>query len=235
MVPHTHEPRIAQGAARFERGLRIPVGEVTLVGDLALPAEPTGIVLFAHGSGSNRHSRRNRRVARTLLGAGLATLLLDLITAPEAAADAETFALTLNLPLLARRLAAATAWLSTDPTLAPLPVGYLGGSTGAAAALAAAAMMPSVVRAVVARGGRTDLAREHLSVVRAPTLLIVGSADATVLAINRADLSVLSCERDLVVVEGATHLFAEPGALDEVSRLAERWFRRHLPRANAAD
>lgn len=235
MLSHTHALRVARGATRFERGLRIPVGEVTLVGDLALPVEPKGIVLFAHGGGSNRHSRRNRRVARALVGHGLATLLLDLITAPEAAADAETLALTHNLPLLATRLAAATAWLSTEPALAALPVGYLGGSAGAAAALTAAAMIPSVVRAVVSRGGRTDLAREHLPAVRAPTLLVVGSADATVLAINRADLTVLCCERDLAVVEGATHLFAEPGALDEVARLAEQWFQRHLPRANAAD
>ncbi len=234
MFPHTHEPRGAPGATRFERGLRIPVGEVTLVGDLALPADPKGIVLFAHGGGSNRHGRRNSRVARSLVAGGLATLLLDLLTAPEAAADAETLALTLNLPLLAARLAGATAWLSTSPRLASLPVGYLGGSAGAAAALIAAAMAPSAVRAVVSRGGRTDLAREHLSRVRAPTLLVVGSADPTVLAINRADLPALSCERDLAVIDGATHLFAEPGALDEVARLAERWFLRHLARTEAA-
>jgi dienelactone hydrolase len=202
-----------------------------LPGELSLPAAPSGVVAFAHGSGSSRLSPRNLQVAQALDAAGLATLLFDLLTDREAADRANVF----DVELLAGRLAAATRWLGAHPETASLPVGYFGASTGAAAALWAAADPAHDVRAVVSRGGRPDLALARLPRVRAATLLVVGGADEVVLELNRRALAELrSCEHDLVVVAGATHLFEEPGALERVAGLAAEWFRRHCRRASAA-
>jgi putative phosphoribosyl transferase len=212
-----------------DRLVHIAVGPVTLEGNLGLPLTPTGVVLFAHGSGSSRHSPRNRYVARVLREAGLATLLIDLLTAEEEAAEARTRHLRFNIELLADRLIGATEWLAEEPSTANLPVGYFGASTGGGAALVAAAELPDRVGAVVSRGGRPDLAGEALARVRAPTLLIVGGDDTFVLDLNRQALKQLaSPEKELAVVEGATHLFEEPGAQEEVAWLASDWFQRHL-------
>jgi dienelactone hydrolase len=212
-----------------DRLIRVAVGSVTLEGNLCLQPTPAGVVLFAHGSGSSRHSPRNRYVARVLREAGLATLLIDLLTAEEEAAEARTRHLRFNIRLLADRLVGATHWLAEDPATANLPVGYFGASTGGGAALVAAAELPERVGAVVSRGGRPDLAGESLARVRAPTLLIVGGDDTFVLDLNRQALEQLATqEKELAVVEGATHLFEEPGALEEVAWLASEWFQRHL-------
>ncbi|MDR7523284.1 MAG: dienelactone hydrolase family protein [Armatimonadota bacterium] len=199
----------------------------TLEGALAVPPGARGIVLFAHGSGSSRHSPRNQFVAGVLRGAGFATLLTDLLTAGEEAVDERTRHLRFDIPFLARRLAAATAWVGSDPEVRSLRIGYFGASTGAAAALVAAAHRTDI-GAIVSRGGRPDLARDVLARVRAPTRLIVGGRDVAVLDLNREALRRLQVEKDLVIVPGATHLFEEPGALEEVARLAADWFRRHL-------
>ncbi len=204
------------------------MGQGGAPGDLAVPDGATAVVLFAHGSGSGRHSPRNQAVAAALNQHGLATMLTDLLTEPEEQAEAHTRHLRFDIDLLTERLQTASAWLERDPSTSHLPLCYFGASTGAAAALAAAATTPERVRAVVSRGGRPDLAHAALASVRAPTLLIVGSLDTTVLALNRAALDELQCERDMAVVEGATHLFEEPGALDEVARLAGDWFERHV-------
>jgi pimeloyl-ACP methyl ester carboxylesterase len=201
---------------------------VTLEGDLSLPEGAQAIALFAHGSGSSRHSSRNRHVARLLNDAKLATLLIDLLTPEEEAIDARTAHLRFDIRLLARRLVGATDWLTQYPDTRQFSVGTFGASTGAAAALVAAAERPQVVGAVVSRGGRPDLAGSALARVRAPTLLIVGGNDIQVIQLNRAALARLRCEKRLVIVPGATHLFEEPGALDEVARLARDWFQRHL-------
>ena len=201
----------------------IPAVGVALPGSVFAPAEPLGIVVFAHGSGSSRSSPRNARVAVALNEAGLVTLLFDLLTDEEARDRANVF----DIPLLAERLAAATGWVEADPELRGLPIGYFGASTGGAAALWAAAERGGV-SAIVSRGGRPDLAAPRLAAVRAPTLLIVGGRDEVVLELNREALESLTCEAQLTVVEGATHLFEEPGALEEVSRLACEWFARHL-------
>jgi putative phosphoribosyl transferase len=211
-----------------ERLVRIRAGEVTLDGDLRLPDHARGIVLFAHGSGSSRNSRRNRYVAELLNEGKLATLLLDLLTREEEAVDMRTAHLRFDIDLLARRLVVATDWLTQDPDTRQLPIGYFGASTGAAAALVAAAERPEVVAAVVSRGGRPDLAGPALPLVRAPTLLIVGGDDVAVIELNRQALAQLRVEKALVIVPGATHLFEEPGALDEVARLARDWFEGHL-------
>jgi dienelactone hydrolase len=214
-----------------ERPVRIAVGEVSLEGNLGLPPDPAGIVLFAHGSGSSRHSPRNRYVARVLREASLATLLMDLLTADEEAAEARTRHLRFNIGLLAERHVGAIRWLAQEPATAKLPVGLFGASTGGGAALVAAAEAPERVAAVVSRGGRPDLAGEALSRVRTPTLLIVGGNDTVVLDLNRQALAQLAApEKQLAVVAGATHLFEEPGALEEVAWLASDWFRRHLRR-----
>ncbi|MFF0479066.1 phosphoribosyltransferase family protein [Streptomyces sp. NPDC004284] len=207
--------------------VRIPVDEVTLGGRLAVPEDARGIVLFAHGSGSSRHSPRNRAVAAALNRAGLGTLLFDLLTEAEATDRAHVF----DTPLLAGRLAGATEWLAGRPESTGLPLGYFGASTGAAAALWAAGDPASPVGAVVSRGGRPDLAAERLAQVRAPTLLVVGGADALVLDLNRRALALLRCENRLSVVGGAGHLFEEPGALEEVAALATSWFAEHFRRA----
>ncbi|MER5202638.1 phosphoribosyltransferase family protein [Streptomyces sp. NPDC002825] len=204
--------------------VRIPVGGVTLGGRLAVPEGARGIVLFAHGSGSSRHSPRNRAVAEALNRAGLGTLLFDLLTESEATDRAHVF----DTPLLAGRLAGATEWLAARPESTGLPFGYFGASTGAAAALWAAGDPASPVSAVVSRGGRPDLAAEHLARVRAPTLLVVGGADALVLDLNRRAQALLRCENRLSVVGGAGHLFEEPGALEEVADLATSWFQEHF-------
>ena len=211
-----------------ERAVRIAAGGVVLEGDLDLPHPARGVVLFAHGSGSSRHSARNRYVAGILNEAGLATLLIDLLTLDEELIDHETARFRFDVDMLAARLVAATEWLTHDPDTRDLRVGYFGASTGAAAALIAAADRPDVVGAVVSRGGRPDLAGAALARVRAPTLLIVGGDDVPVIELNRAAFARLQCEKEFVIVPGATHLFEEPGALDEVARLARRWFERHL-------
>jgi putative phosphoribosyl transferase len=211
-----------------EQLVRVPAGSVMLDGSLTLPEESRAIVVFAHGSGSNRLSPRNRYVARVLNEAKLATLLIDLLTLHEEVIDAHTAQLRFDIDLLAERLVDATDWLIQFPDTKDLSIGYFGASTGAAAALAAAAIRPDVVHAVVSRGGRPDLAGAALTRVQAPTLLIVGENDGEVIELNRAALAQLRCETQLVIVPGATHLFEEPGALDEVARLARDWFERHL-------
>ena len=210
----------------------IPVRGIFLNGDLVVPPLAEGIVLFAHGSGSSRFSPRNRAVATELNSAGFATLLLDLLTPSEERQDATTAALRFDVHLLARRLIAATDWLSTRSETSDLGVGYFGASTGAAAALIAAAHRQDVVRAIVSRGGRPDLAGPVLEKVHTPTLLIVGGADTPVIEFNRRACEQLSGVRELMIVPRATHLFEEPGALEEVTRLARGWYRRYLSPAS---
>ena len=205
------------------REVAIPVGRVTLPGTLASPASPRGIVLFAHGSGSSRSSPRNRFVADVLVAAGLATLLFDLLTP----AEDRTYENRFDIALLTTRLSGATAWLATEPALAALPIGYFGASTGAAAALDAAATVGPRVRAVVSRGGRPDLA-SALGRVTAPTLLLVGGEDFQVIELNREAKARMRCPCDIAIVPGATHLFEEPGTLEAVAVAARDWFLRHL-------
>lgn len=209
-------------------GVAIPAGDVTLAGDLALPERPAGIVIFAHGSGSSRLSTRNRYVASILQNAGFATLLFDLLTRDEEAVDTHTAEYRFDIPLLAERLADATVWIADQTETGSLPVGYFGASTGAAAALVAAALAPDGVAAVVSRGGRPDLAGEQLPHVRAPTLLIVGGRDTEVIELNEAARRQMRAPCDIVIVPHATHLFEERGALEEVAALAAQWFARHL-------
>jgi len=204
-----------------------------VVGDLRIPEIPLGVVIFAHGSGSGRHSPRNRSVAGALQVRGLATLLMDLLTEDEEREDLRSGDLRFDIALLSERLVAAIDHLSDEAATAGLPVGAFGASTGAAAALVAAAGRPEAVRAVVSRGGRPDLAGDALADVRAPTLLIVGGRDEQVLELNRGAMSRMRCEVSLEIVPGATHLFEEPGALEEVSRLAGDWFTRR-PRGELA-
>ncbi len=218
----------ATESATRRRHVRVPVPGGTLGGDLALPEAASGIVVFAHGSGSSRMSPRNQWVARQLEGANLGTLLFDLLTPAEEAVDARTGVLRFNVQFLAERLVHVTDLTIAELVGAGCRVGYFGASTGAAAALIAAAARPSVVHAVVSRGGRPDLATCALPTVRAPTLLIVGGADREVLALNTAALAQMTCPKALQVVPRATHLFEEPGALEEVARLAGAWFTRHL-------
>ena len=208
----------------------VPVsGGVLLEGDLDLPSGARGVVLFAHGSGSGRHSPRNQYVARQLGSAGLATLLVDLLSEAEERAEAHTKHLRFDIDLLAERLLGAASWLASEPATRMLPIAYFGASTGAAAALVAAARQPRGVFAVVSRGGRPDLASESLLHVAAPTLLIVGGADSGVLSLNRLALAALRVEKHLEIVPGASHLFEEPGALEQVAQLARDWFLLHLP------
>ncbi len=217
------------------RSAHIPIGDVTLEGTLSLPQEAAAVVLFAHGSGSGRHSPRNRHVANVLSEARLATLLIDLLTAEEEEFDLFTGELRFNIALLAHRLVATTEWLTEYTDTRGLPVGYFGASTGAAAGVVAAAQRPDHVGAVVSRGGRPDLAGTVLPHVRAPTLLIVGGNDLQVIELNEEALRLLRCEKKLVIVPGASHLFEEPGALDEVAGLARWWFLRHLTRPMQSD
>jgi len=218
-------------AGSHDQGIRavgVEADDVLLEGDLAVPERASGIVLFAHGSGSGRHSPRNRAVAQTLRSGGLATLLIDLLTADEEEVDLRSAHLRFDIDLLAGRLVGATDWLARTPETAHLRIGYFGASTGAGAALVAAAERPKAVAAVVSRGGRPDLAGPALPRVQAPTLLIVGGNDTTVLALNREAQSRLRCESDLIVVPGASHLFEESGTLDQVAILARDWFRKYL-------
>jgi putative phosphoribosyl transferase len=226
----------ASEALRIEqRPVRVAAGRVTLDGDLGLPQGARAVVLFAHGSGSGRYSSRNRHVARLLNEAKLATLLIDLLTVDEEAIDAQTAHLRFDIALLARRLVGATDWLIDNDDTRTLNIGYFGASTGAGAALVAAAERGDVVGAVVSRGGRPDLAGPVLQGVQTPTLLIVGGNDVSVIRLNQAAYEQLRCEKQLVIVPGATHLFEEPGALDQVAYLARDWFGRHLePKARRA-
>ena len=200
-----------------------------LAGDLIVPDGAAGLVVFAHGSGSSRHSSRNRWVAGELRRAGLGTLLMDLLTTEEERRDARTGQWRFDISLLTRRVRGVLDWLAGQDGVRQLPLGLFGSSTGAAAALGAAASRPDAVRAVVSRGGRPDLASEDLSTVRAPTLLVVGGQDTEVLGFNRRAAEQLGGPHEVRVVEGATHLFEEPGALDTVSAAAADWFGRHLP------
>jgi putative phosphoribosyl transferase len=210
------------------RLVHVTAGPVTLEGNLHLPAGAHGIVLFAHGSGSSRHSPRNRYVASVLQAGGLATLLIDLLTADEEAVDLRTGQLRFDIGLLADRLVGATDWLAQELDTRLLRVGYSGASTGGGAALVAAARRPEAVGAVVSRGGRPDLAGPALPHVRAPTLLIVGGHDVPVIGMNQEALAQLRCEKRLEIVPGATHLFEEPGTLDQAALLARDWFNRYL-------
>src|SRR6202045_2851352 len=218
--------RVAQTVE--EQLVQVPAGSVTLEGNLTLPEESRAVVLFAHGSGSSRYSPRNRYVARVLNEAKLATLFIHLLTLHEEVVDARTAQLRFDIDLLAERLVDATDWLTQFPDTKYLRIGYFGASTGAAAALAAASVRADAVHAIVSRGGRPDLAAPALTHVQAPTLLIVGENDDRGLQLNRQALTQLRCEKRLVIVPGATHLFEEAGALDEVARLARGWFQRHL-------
>ncbi len=208
--------------------VQIADGPAVVAGDLTVPGGAKGLVIFAHGSGSSRHSGRNKSVAAALNDAGLATLLMDLLTRDEEAVDLRTREHRFDIPLLGRRLVAAVDWAGTDDRCRDLAVGCFGASTGAAAALIAAAERPEVVRAVVSRGGRPDLAGGALAAVRCPTLLIVGGEDRVVLDLNRQAAAHLRAPVVVEVVPGAGHLFEEPGALDQVAMLTAAWFTRHL-------
>jgi putative phosphoribosyl transferase len=208
--------------------VHIPADHVKLEGNLVVPEAATGVILFAHGSGSSRHSPRNRYVAEVLQDAGFATLLMDLLTLDEEAVDARTAHLRFDIDLLARRLIAATDWLMQEASTRSLPIGYFGASTGAAAALVAAAERPEPVKAIVSRGGRPDLAGDALRRVKAPVLLIVGGDDVPVIALNQRALELLNVEKKLEIIPHAGHLFEEPGALAAVARLARQWFLDHL-------
>jgi putative phosphoribosyl transferase len=233
-VPHSLRQRAggvldgdSDGQERLDVEVQISAGALSLPGQLTLPREATGIVAFAHGSGSSRHSPRSRQVAAVLTEAGLGTLLFDLLTPEEAESRASVF----DIALLARRLTEATDWLGGRPDTKGLTVGYFGASTGAAAALRAAADTGADVAAVVSRGGRPDLAGPSLGSVRAPTLLIVGGLDDIVLGLNQQAQGELRCESELAIIPGATHLFEEPGTLDAAAELARDWFTRHMAAA----
>jgi dienelactone hydrolase len=207
--------------------IRIPLEGVNLEGELIVPEGAGGLVLFAHGSGSSRHSSRNQYVASVLRQAGMGTLLFDLLSAQEELAEARTRHLRFNIPLLTERLLGATQWVLDQPELRRLKMAYFGSSTGAAAALAAAADLSGRISAVVSRGGRPDLAAEALERVKAATLLIVGGHDAPVIEINEEAFARLRCEKKLKIVQGASHLFEEPGTLEQVAALAAEWFASH--------
>jgi len=214
---------------------QIPSGQITLEGELSIPVGATGVVLFVHGSGSSRHSPRNQFVARTIREAGIGTLLFDLLTPDEEAVDTTTRHLRFDIGLLAKRLIDATTWLKKKPDISHLRVGYFGASTGGGAALVAAAEIGEEIGAVVSRGGRPDLAGDALPKVKSPTLLIVGGLDYPVIRMNEDAYRQLQCEKELRIIPGATHLFEEPGALEEVARLATDWFKRHLGAAAAVE
>src|SRR6266436_9481136 len=216
----------AQTATARARDVQIRSGTVSLQGDLSIPAGAQGVVLFAHGSGSSRHSPRNQFVARTIREAGVGTLLFDLLTSEEEAIDTRTRHLRFDIGLLAQRLVAASHWIKGEFDY--LSVGYFGSSTGGGAALVAAAELGDSVGAVVSRGGRPDLAGGALPKVKSPTLLIVGGFDYPVIEMNQAAYELLPYKKELRIVPGATHLFEEPGTLQEVARLAGDWFQQHL-------
>ncbi len=212
----------------IERAVRIP--PYGLEGDLVVPENATGLVIFAHGSGSSRHSSRNRFVARELNIGGLATLLMDLLTEAEEQVDLRTRHLRFDIAMLAERLMQAARWAGNERELRDFTIGYFGASTGAAAALVAAANQPERIGAVVSRGGRPDLAGDALPRVTAPTLLIVGSEDHLVIELNEEAMRALRCEKSLQIIPEATHLFEEPGTLEQVAELARDWFQRYLGR-----
>ena len=212
----------------LDQAVKIRSGKVLLDGELKVPQGANGIVLFVHGSGSSRHSPRNQYVARVIREAGVGTLLFDLLTKEEEAIDAYTGELRFNIEFLAKRLVDATNSITAQPTTQHLRIGYFGASTGAAAALIAAVELSNVVAAVVSRGGRPDLARNALSKVKAPTLLIVGGYDDVVIELNENALAKLTCEKELRIVPRATHLFEEPGTLEQVAKLASDWFKKKL-------
>jgi len=216
------------GLAIAHSAVTVPAGSVLLEGDLSVPTASSGVVLFAHGSGSSRKSPRNRYVADLLNESGLATLLTDLLTEDEQEVDLQTAHLRFDIGLLAKRLAAITEWLAQYSEVSGLPIGLFGASTGAAAALAAAAELPNNVGAVVSRGGRPDLAGPALPHVKAPTLLIVGGTDHVVLDLNRKAMAQMHCQKELTIVPGASHLFEEPGTLTKVAGLARDWFLNKL-------
>jgi pimeloyl-ACP methyl ester carboxylesterase len=222
------ESVMASNASKDTRTIDLALGDLQLTGDLTMPGEATAIVLFAHGSGSSRLSRRNRFVARQLAEGGLSTLLFDLLTPAEEEEDSRSGTLRFDVPMLAERLGRATEFVRGHSSTRHLAIGYLGASTGAAAALIAAAQRPGVVGAVVSRGGRPDLAEAEIDRVTCPTLLIVGGADQPVLDLNGRAYARLRCEKRVEVIPGATHLFEEPGALEEVARAALAWFRHFL-------
>ena len=211
-----------------QREVKVPVDNVELDGELILPPGASGVVLFAHGSGSSRHSPRNRFVAGVIRRSGLGTLLFDLLTPEEESVDAYTRHLRFDIELLARRLVAAAKWLETRRETRDLKIGFFGASTGGAAALVAAAELGGAVGAVVSRGGRPDLAGAALPRVRSPVLLIIGGLDSEVIKLNQQAYELLRCEKEMKVVPGATHLFEEPGTLETVADLAAEWFRDHL-------
>jgi putative phosphoribosyl transferase len=208
--------------------VHIPAGRATLAGNLNIPVNATALVLFAHGSGSSRHSPRNQFVARTLNDTGLATLLFDLLTPEEELVDMRTAKLRFDIDLLAERLVHATTWAKQQQQTRDLRIGYFGSSTGGGAALVAAAPLPNDVGAVVSRGGRPDLAGVALPTVQAPTLLIVGGQDDIVIELNEQARDQMRCEVKLEIIPGATHLFEEPGALEQVAKLASDWFINHI-------
>jgi putative phosphoribosyl transferase len=223
----------AQTLAPLTREVRVPSGDAHLYGDLAQPAGFTGVVLFAHGSGSGRHSARNRQVAQRLQQAGLATLLFDLLTAQEEQVDLHTREHRFDIPLLTRRMQDATIWIQSQPEFKRTPIGFFGASTGSAAALIAAAKLGDHVAAVVSRGGRPDLAGPAaLAAVTAPTLLIVGGADHGVIELNQEAYRRLQCHKGLAVIPHATHLFEEHGALEQVAETAASWFTKHMASAD---
>lgn len=211
-----------------EHPVTIPSEHIHLEGNLHIPAKVSGIILFAHGSGSSRLSPRNQHIARDLQKLGFATLLFDLLTFEEDEIDNNTAQYRFDIDFLAKRLVAATQWVEKNPSLNKLPLGYFGASTGGAAALVAAARLAHLIKAVVSRGGRPDLAGESLLYVRAPTLLIVGGADEAVIDLNKLAMEEIQCEAQLEIVPGATHLFEEPGKLETVSKLAGTWFKKFL-------
>ncbi len=218
--------------------IQIPIMEISLEGILQIPEVAQGLVVFAHGSGSSgssRHSTRNQSVARFLQRQGLATLLFDLLTSEEEQIDLRTRHLRFDIDMLASRVVGATDWLMQQPQTQNLQVGYFGASTGAAAALIAAAARPNEVQAVVSRGGRPDLAANSLPSVRAPTLLIVGGEDIPVIEMNQSAFDRLNTVKQMAIIPGATHLFEEPGTMEEVSRLASNWFQRYLGKNNAQE
>jgi dienelactone hydrolase len=227
---------MSKSSDTLRRVVSVPTGAVTLQAELSVPGHATGVVLFAHGSGSSRTSPRNRFVADELVAGGFATLLIDLFTPEEEEEDTLSGRMRFDVALMANRLIGATKWIEQEEATVHLPVGYFGASTGAAAALLAATVMPDVVFSVVSRGGRPDLARDSLQLVRAPTLLIVGGADSAILTLNQEALAALRVEKKLEIVPGATHLFEEPGTLAHVAHLAKRWFEWHVPpKHNAHD
>ena len=223
---------IESQADAVNKSVRIPVGGVLLEGELRLPENAPGVVLFAHGSGSSRHSPRNQFVAGVIREAGIGTLLFDLLTNDEERQDTATGVLRFDIALLAKRLVGATRWIEKQPETSGLKVGYFGASTGGGAALVAATELGVGIAAVVSRGGRPDLAGDALPKVKSPTLLVVGGYDEMVISLNDDAFAKLRCEKDFRIVPGATHLFEEPGTLEQVAQISADWFSKHMENSN---